>query len=187
MTLFLLCIYVSGEWTMVVGYWRITAWSRFQVKPQSPTGPVASDWPRRTEKTGKHQTWSFDFTCSHPVLSDQVLQMALLSLSAASVSVPDAPPSLHEYWERASKGEQTEQETSEEDSKVMRPLYFLLHHFLLLKWFYTQNLERLLLIVSRAAWIQLLLLCTSVVTSIHSRKNIIHNLPKYCSILCFCV
>lgn len=52
--------------------------------------------------------------CSSPVKPN----VTVVCLSAASVSVPDAPPSVHEHRERASKGEQTAQETPEKDGKV---------------------------------------------------------------------
>lgn len=42
----------------------------------------------------------------------------LPSLSAASVSVPEAPPPVHEHREGASEGEQAAQETPEEDGQV---------------------------------------------------------------------
>lgn len=41
-------------------------------------------------------------------------------VSAAPVSVPDAPPPGHEHRERASEGEQAAQEAPETDSKVKR-------------------------------------------------------------------
>lgn len=44
---------VSGMCTCIVGLWQIPSWS-FPARPHCPTGPVASDWPRRTEKKGRH-------------------------------------------------------------------------------------------------------------------------------------
>lgn len=44
--------------------------------------------------------------------------MWLVCVSAASVSFPDAPPTVYECWEEASEREWTAQETYEEDGKV---------------------------------------------------------------------
>lgn len=125
-----LSLTIAANWTFVVGFCRITSWSWFPVRPPRPSGPVASDWHRRTEKTGRRQARAQ--TCSDPSRPDFTDDTCF---SAASVSVPASSPSVHEYWERASEGEQTAQETPEEDGKVTAVfcfLFFFVQHFLLL-------------------------------------------------------
>lgn len=92
-------------------------------------------WPLADQEELKRQV---DIKHEHEPLTPEVTGSSLnpvrshvtnrTSLSAASVSVPDAPATLHEHRERASEGEQTAQETPEEDGKVAQPQYFLLHH-----------------------------------------------------------
>lgn len=82
-------------------------------------------WPLTDQEELKRQVY---IRCVHEPLTLVVVLSGpnvtvSTSLSAASVSVSGAPPSLHEHWERASEGEQTEQETPEEDGKVTRLFY----------------------------------------------------------------
>lgn len=64
------------------------------------------------------------------------------SVSAASVSVPDASPPSHDRRERAGEGEQAAPEAREEDGKVKRwqLRHFVLYHFLLWFWVFKVNL-----------------------------------------------
>lgn len=74
---------VSENWTCVVGFWQITTWSWFPIQPQRPTGPVASGWPRRTEKTGRHHQM-FAQTCSNPLRPNVTDVTCLCSVSLSS-------------------------------------------------------------------------------------------------------
>lgn len=74
---------VSENWTCVVGFWQITTWSWFPIQPQRPTGPVATGWPRTTEKTGRHHQ-TFAQTCSNPLRLNVTDVTCLCSVSLSS-------------------------------------------------------------------------------------------------------
>jgi len=91
-------------------------------------------WPLTDQDKLQVNMQTFDCTCLTSIRLDVVTDGWFDS--AASVSVPAAPPSGHELRTRASEGEQTAQETPEEDGKVKKPQAFLPYRCLLLvSWF----------------------------------------------------